>query len=398
MVVWFADGEFCMPSKKGKRNKDTGGNKRKNISPITSDDTCTRTEDNVKTGSKCKHCTARHLDTSQSESKDVSTSNKRFHPSTPDYYSTSPQFCSFSTPNMSLPPQQQQFSGSYIQSPPGQYKPQYMTIGSAQPQPPPPSTQIPPQWANSIMDDVKSIKGSVSKIDSIEKTVNSICSKLSDLETKVKDMDTRIIEVERACTFMSEKHDTNNQDLQGVKGDVKKVKDSCISLAEDVNKMEQDFERLNSKVLDQEFRSMRDNLIFYGIRGSGPGQNIDAEQEKCDLLVKELIESKLDIDATNITLDRAHRLGNRVIPNKPRPIIAKFHYYNDREQVRTAAFRLKDDLKRENFGVGIQLPKEWREARKQLYPAMQAERNKGNNTKFIGEKLYVNRQPYKPKN
>ena len=144
--------------------------------------------------------------------------------------------------------------------------------------------------------------------------------------------------------------------------------------------------------------SMRDNLIFYGIRESGPGQNIDAEQEKCDLLVKELIESKLDIDATNITLDRAHRLGNRVIPNKPRPIIAKFHYYNDREQVRTVTFRLKDDLKRENFGVGIQLPKEWREARKQLYPAMQAERNKGNNTKFIGEKLYVNGQPYKPKN
>ena len=42
--------------------------------------------------------------------------------------------------------------------------------------------------------------------------------------------------------------------------------------------MEQDFERLNSKVLDQEFRSMRDNLIFYSIRESGPGQNIDAEQ------------------------------------------------------------------------------------------------------------------------
>ena len=117
---------------------------------------------------------------------------------------------------------------------------------------------------------------------------------------------------------MNEKHDTNNQDLHGVKGGVKKVKDSSILLAEDMNKMEQDFERLNSKVLDQEFRSMRDNLIFYGIRESGPGQNIDAEQNKCDLLVKELIESKLDIDATNITLDRAHRLGKRVIPNEPR--------------------------------------------------------------------------------
>ena len=33
MVVGFADGEFCMPSKKGKRNKDTGGNKRKIYHP-----------------------------------------------------------------------------------------------------------------------------------------------------------------------------------------------------------------------------------------------------------------------------------------------------------------------------------------------------------------------------
>ena len=99
-----------------------------------------------------------------------------------------------------------------------------------------------------------------------------------------------------------------------------------------------------------------------------------------------------------ITLDRAHRLGIRVIQNKPRLIFAKFYYYNDREQVPKAAFRLKDDLNRDNLGVGIQLTREWREARKQLYSAIQAERNKGNNTKFIGEKLYVNGQPYKPKN
>ena len=84
--------------------------------------------------------------------------------------------------------------------------------------------------------------------------------------------------------------------------------------------MEKDFKRLNSKVLDQKVRFMRDSLIFYGIRETGPGRNIEAEQEICGLLVKELIESKLDIDATNITLDRAYRLGNRVIPNRGRSL------------------------------------------------------------------------------
>ena len=84
--------------------------------------------------------------------------------------------------------------------------------------------------------------------------------------------------------------------------------------------MEKDFERLNSKVLDEKFRFMRDSLIFYGIRETGPGPNIEAEQEICDFLVKELIVSKLDIDATNITLDRAYRPRNRVIPNRGRSL------------------------------------------------------------------------------
>ena len=67
----------------------------------------------------------------------------------------------------------------------------------------------------------------------------------------------------------------------------------------------------------------------------------------------------------------------------------------DREKIRNAATQLRDELKQNNYGVGVQLPKEWRESRKSLYPVMQAERRKGNNTRFIGEKLFVNGQEYK---
>ena len=288
------------------------------------------------------------------------------------------------------PQQQQQFSGSYLQSPPGQYTPQYVTMGSAQPLPP----QPPPQWASSIMEDIKSIKSTVSKIESVEKTVNSISVKLGEMESKVNSMDKRIIEVEKACSFISENYDAHDKELQHVKGEVKRVKDSCSSLNENIGQMEKEVERINDKILDQEFRSMRENLIFYNIPETQ--QSTQSDSEKCDLLVKELIENKLQINASNILLDRAHRLGNKIIPNKPRPIIVKFHYYKDREQVRTAAQHMKEDLKKANLGVGIQLPKEWRDARKQLYPVMQSEKSKGNNVRFIGEKLFINGQLYKP--
>ena len=146
---------------------------------------------------------------------------------------------------------------------------------------------------------------------------------------------------------------------------------------------------------------MRENLIFYGIREAGNvhAQSgvapVDPQAENCDIAVKEFIEKNLKMDTSNLLFDRAHRLGNR-ISSKPRPIIVKFHYFHDREKVRSTAYNLRNELKNANLGVGVQLPKEWCEARKKLYPVMQAEKRQGHSVKFVGEKLYVNGHPYKP--
>ena len=53
---------------------------------------------------------------------------------------------------------------------------------------------------------------------------------------------------------------------------------------------------------------------------------------------------------------------------------------------------MKEDLKKANLGVGMHLPKEWRGSRKQLYPVMQSGKSKGNNVRFIGEKLFISGQ------
>lgn len=61
----------------------------------------------------------------------------------------------------------------------------------------------PPPWAISIVEDIKSIKTSVAKIENVEKTVNSISLKLSKLETKVDTIDKRVVDVEAHSTFIS---------------------------------------------------------------------------------------------------------------------------------------------------------------------------------------------------
>jgi hypothetical protein len=55
---------------------------------------------------------------------------------------------------------------------------------------------------------------------------------------------------------------------------------------------------------------------------------------------------------------------------------------------------MKDVLKQHRYGVGVQIPKEWRDARKELSTVYQSEKKKGKYVRFVGEKLYVNNTEY----
>ena len=66
-----------------------------------------------------------------------------------------------------------------------------------------------------------------------------------------------------------------------------------------------------------------------------------------------------------IQFDRVHRPGApRNSETEPRPIIAKFERYKDKEYVKMQA---PNKLKGKRFGVNEQYPKEVEEVRKTLY-------------------------------
>ena len=75
---------------------------------------------------------------------------------------------------------------------------------------------------------------------------------------------------------------------------------------------------------------MRDNLLFYGIAEKG-------QVENCEDLVKDVCYNKLELhEAGNYVFIRVHRIGT-FSKNKVRPIVAKFHYYKERQTVRQRA-------------------------------------------------------------
>lgn len=256
--------------------------------------------------------------------------------------------------------------------------------------------QSAPPWAISMMSDIKNIKQSVEKIHAVERTVNSINAKLMDLETRVSNIDDRVKEVEGASSFIGDKYENQEKELNNTKTTIKEMQKACEKLKSEMKAMEIKQGSINDRVLDGEFRDMKDNLIFYGLPEGPPTQTYEQEAVECEDRVKEFITSQINVNTDNMTFERAHRLGNPTTSKKPRPIIVKFHKYKDRELVRNGANKVKDHLKSSNRGVGTQIPKEWRDARSNLYPVMQRERQKGNNVRFRADKLFINGQEYKP--
>ena len=104
---------------------------------------------------------------------------------------------------------------------------------------------------------------------------------------------------------------------------------------------------MKDNILDLQVRSMGDNLIFSGIPEQTP------DNPKC--LIKQFMETHLKIPAEtvqNITFHRVHRLGKHS-DRGPRPIIAKFEHFEQKELVKSKG----RELKGKPFGLNDQFPR-----------------------------------------
>ncbi|XP_045160700.1 uncharacterized protein LOC123525618 [Mercenaria mercenaria] len=161
----------------------------------------------------------------------------------------------------------------------------------------------------------------------------------------------------------------------------------CDSLEPSSKHLEHEKEKLESKLDDMESRSMKVNLLFYGI----PEQ----EFEECTARVKSVCKDTLQMpEAETYLIEHSQRVGRKGA--KPRPILVTYHYFSEREKVRLKSYEKSDELKTAVYGTGIQLPKAIREARKSLYVTMDTARKAGKNVRLAGKNLYIDGKLHKP--
>lgn len=361
----------CQKSDSEKQIKPKKLKKRKNISPIHVSEQNSGTK--VNNGQPSGQLLSEQWQTNVSPDSFEQGQTKRFHGSEPDYFNFGP-YASFlnsmnNMSNMNFPPMPG-FGSGMMQSPPFNSS-QFPTSGSA-------LCNSPPQWATQIMEDIKSIKNSVSKIENIEKTVNQISSKVETLETKMKTMEIKVNEAEKSSTFISDEFEKTKQSLKSADEDLKKLNKKCKDFQTKIETLETKNKSLEEKTNDLEFRSMRENLLFHGI-GETPNEN-------CELLVKQFMAEHLGI-REDIKIDRAHRLGKP--KGKVRPIVVKFHEYQQRELIRTTANDKYDTLKGLNKGVGVQQTKSVLQKRRDMSTVYDREVAAGRQVKWAGARLLV---------
>lgn len=369
------------PKKKSQKNKSEGHykpKKRKVISPIQISERISHTKDNNSNNSQLNDQSvqsSQQSDLCVSPNSDQNSQAKRFHQSQPDLFDFGPYITSnSSTPitSMSFPQMPQMpFGSQYMTSPP--FNAQFTAAGTG----PGPSSSA-PQWATQIMEDIKSIKISVSKIDGIEKMVHNINSKVNDLEAKVKTMDSKVTECEKSSQFVSNEFEKTKKDLKSANDDLKRLNGKCKDFEKAVDALETKNKTLEDKANDLEFRSLRENLLFHGIP-EGPNEN-------CEHLVQQFITDILEIGQM-VKIDRAHRLGKP--RGKIRPIVVKLHNYKDRELIRTTAADKSEKLKDLKQGVGVQQTKAVLQKRRDMNAVFEREKAAGRTVKWAGAKLLV---------
>ena len=205
--------------------------------------------------------------------------------------------------------------------------------------------------------------------------MNSKLDKLDNIERHLSRVDQDIRDLKQSYTFVNETADELKQS--------QKVQNETITLLK-VSRIEALNTKLNQETIAIRAHSMRSNLVFYNLP--------EVEKEDPFATVKDVIANKMGVDENNeIEIERAHRLGAKRNDEKPRPIVAKFLRYQDKEYIRKSAYLLKGT----KVGIADQFPKEIAETRKKLYPILKKAKEDGRAVKLIKDKLFINGQCYR---
>lgn len=235
------------------------------------------------------------------------------------------------------------------------------------------------------------MESQISEIPSINQKILNTNTVVNQVQSEIKQLQNTITEYDDTVQLYSNMYDditSNNIDSDKKLKNIEKRLQALEEQSQHMNKLIRD---TDDKVTDVRWRTMRENLLFFGVPEV---ENFSENGENCEARIKQIIKSEMKIEK-DIPMDRVHRIGRYNNRNlRPRPIVVKFTYFKDRELVRLTATTTLIDT---SYGVSEQFPPEIEEKRKPLYEAAKKARlNKDNTVRLVRDKLYINGELFIP--
>jgi hypothetical protein len=141
----------------------------------------------------------------------------------------------------------------------------------------------------------------------------------------------RVTETENACAFQSSAYESAKEDIKNSCNEIKNLLDSSAQ------KLKGEREKLKCRFDDMDARSMKVNLLYYGLA--------ENEHEDCGAIIKTVCTDILDMpDANTHLFENVRRVGPKR-GSKPRPILVTYRYFSEREAVRLRSYDKSGELK-----------------------------------------------------
>lgn len=229
-------------------------------------------------------------------------------------------------------------------------------------------TEIIPQWARTLLE----------KVTQTHDVVASLEARIKNLET--------IVDMAKQKASEAKEIATHALDLASGGKDLAK---ECMEQTSDFENKLENIEKEN-KLLRQQIQQMndysrRENLILEGLEDDC-NETHETLQKKLHTFIKDKLAV---VDASNIQIDKFHRLG-KSDPERCRAVIMRFKSTGDRMNI----WNKRKNLKGSKYYLKEDFSPATKEARHKLNPYLRAARAAGRRATLVGEKLLVNGARY----
>ena len=213
----------------------------------------------------------------------------------------------------------------------------------------------------------------MAKLDCMTSDLSSVKELVNDLKSSVEDSQADIRETYKR--------------LEQTEIKIKELETDMADLKGKYNTLSTNHNQLQEQVLRLEAQSRRDNLLLDGI-----AETENEDYEKCRNLVVKILEENLGIvNASDVRFVRCHRLGpRRANSTRPRTMIFKLHWFQDRERI----WSQRSKLKGSSYFLSEDFPAVINQRRRILQPVLRAARDQKLVANLSVDKLTIEGRTY----